>query len=133
MTFHLTDARRMLASVARVTEARNDVHFAEGEGNSFVHNRKTGRRIRLRKEGNVYVMHVRIKIGEKWEKRTIVMDSGAVENVMPRGWFDHIPTQRAQAGVQFGADGTPLGNYGRKLIQFYPEHEDVARVSQRQA
>ena len=122
MTFHLTDAKRMLASVARVTEAGNDVKFGEGKDENYIQHRQSGRRLRLHKEGNVYVLYAKIKDGDTWRTVKIVIDSGAAENVMPRSWLPALAVLPRTEGVNFvGPDGKALGNYGRKFITFLPE------------
>ena len=82
---------------------------------------ETGRKIQMVKEKDVYVAKVWVHVGDKKVKGTIVVDSGAAECVMPAEWFPEIETMPPKKGVTFaGADGSPLGNYGRKLIEFTP-------------
>ena len=118
MQFHLTDAKRMLASVAKMVEAGNEVHFSKN--GSYVGNPITGQRIPLKKEGNVYIMEVLIH-GADSEKRRgkLVVDSGAAESVMPWDWLQDLPTLPRAEGVRFvAANGGEIGNYGRKVIEF---------------
>lgn len=67
-------------------------------------------------------MHVRVRDGDPCKRVAIVIDSGAAENVIPRGWFGATPAGSSEEGIQFvGAGGKPLGNYGTKTILFVPE------------
>ena len=121
MVFHMTDARRMLASVDKIVEAGNKVEFGAKKEDKFVMNVNTGKKIFLEKEKGVYTMKVLVESGGRKVKGTIVVDSGASECVMPRSWFPELETMEAKKGVRFaGANGNDLGNFGRKLIEFSP-------------
>ena len=78
----------------------------------------------MKKRGGVYEVEVMFQIGERWVKGILTIDSGAEENVMPRGWYKDIELIEKKEGLKFmGADGTDLGNYGRKLMEFIPVAE----------
>ena len=121
MVFHMTDAKKMLPSVDRMVEAGNEVKFGPGPGECFVKNIRTGRKITMEKDIGVYVLKVTVDAGGKQVPSTIVVDSGAAECVMPRGWFPGVEAWPAKEGLRFaGANGADLGNYGQKLIEFTP-------------
>ena len=122
MTFHMTDAKKMLASVNRIVEAGNEVIFGK---RSWIKNKESGKRIELKKEGNVFVMKVVFKDGEVKKRGKIVVDSGAAENVMPWSWLEHSKTMERQEGIHFvAANGGSMGNYGRRIVEFEPMHEE---------
>ena len=121
MVFNMTNAKRMLASVDRIVQAGNIVHFARGEGDSYIENIKTGNKIILEKLNGVYCMKVWVVWASRKMKCSIVIDSGASECVMPKDWFPELEEMKAKKGIRFAAaDGGDLGNYGRKLIEFRP-------------
>ena len=122
MNFQVAGVKKALAAVSKITNAGNDVHFGKEAKDCYIECRASGKRIQLRKEGNVYIFYALITLGSKKKRVKIVVDSGAAENVMPHGWFPELSTQPAEAGVHFvAADGSPLGNYGRKKITFVAE------------
>ena len=84
-------------------------------------NMHTGKKIILEKDKGVYTMKVWVKSGNRKVKDSIVVDSGASECVMPKAWFPEIESMKAKKGVRFaGANGSDLGNFGRKIIEFEP-------------
>ena len=122
--FHVTTAKKMLVSVERLTAAGNLVTFGPTNEHCFIENLQTQRRIMMKKKGGVYEVEVMFQIGETWKKGTLTIDSGAEENVMPKGWYDQIELMEKKDGIRFmGADGSDLGNYGRKLMEFIPVAE----------
>jgi hypothetical protein len=120
MEFHMTDAKRMLAAVSRITKAGNEVHFA-GEKDSYIMNVKTRRKMYMRKDRGVYVLDVLFNVAGGQRKGTMVIDSGAAECVMPREFLKELETKPAAPGVRFvAANGEEIGNYGRKEVNFLP-------------
>ena len=121
MMFHLTDAKRMLASVDKIVAAGHRVKFAKKASECFIENVATGDKIFMQRENGVYVIKVWVQTGEKRKRATIVVDSGASECVMPKDWLEELPKLKPTAGIRFTcAKGKDLGNYGRKLIEFLP-------------
>ena len=121
MEFHVTEAKRMLASVSRITKAGNVVWFGEGEKESFIMNIKTGKKMYMKKERGVYVLDVMFNVGGGQRKGQIVVDSGAAECVMPRDVLKELVTKPKAEGVKFvAANGEEIGNYGRKVVDFVP-------------
>ena len=55
-----------------------------------------------------------------WKKVTVVVDSGAAENVMPRSMFPEIPneeTERSKSGKGFNGPGREhMHNYGQQVM-----------------
>ena len=121
MEFHMTDAKRFLASAEKVLQAGNEIRMSNKPDGSYVRNVTTGKRIPLVRRNGVFVMQVYFLEGEKRIRGNIVLDSGASECVMP-GWiFSEIEALSPKKGVSFvGANGDDLGNYGRKVLQFEP-------------
>ena len=127
MHFHMTDAKRMLASVAKITEAGNLVKFGDGEQENYIQCKKTGKKVIMKKEGNLYVINAMGKAGNLMRRCKVIVDSGAAENVMPQWWFPEVQVLQRKLGVRFfAANGENIGNYGRKIIQFVPEDVEAA-------
>ena len=118
MTFHITDANKVLASVTKMTEAGNEVYF--NRRLSYIES-PGKKRAYLRKRGGVYVLDVVFFDGENAIKGEVIIDSGAADHVMPKGMLTGVVTREKEAGTRFvAADGGELGNYGRKDVQFVP-------------
>ena len=82
----------------------------------------TGERMKVVRTKGVFMVKVKVWDGEKYVSEEIVIDSGAADNVMPKGAFEKLEMLEKQAGVRFqGANGAELGNYGRKIVSFVPE------------
>ena len=134
--FHMTDSKRMLASVTKMVEAGNEVIFGK---RSWIRCPKTKKRIELKKEGHIYVMEVMFKAGGVRKKGKIVVDSGVAENVMPWSWLPEAKEMAKQEGIKFvAANGESMGNYGRKEVEFEPiyaagEDDDCEQVFKRHA
>ncbi len=121
MTFHVTDAKRFLASVDKITQAGNKVHFGSEPHENKVYNIASGRTIPLIKRNGVYIMEVYIIVGDKKIPYDIIVDSGAAENVMPKSIFPEVRVRFA------AANGEEMGNYGQKTIFFIPRTSDFSR------
>ena len=74
MTFHVTDANKILASVNKMTEAGNHVHFTKRR--SYIES-PDGKRATMRKRGGVYVLDVIFFDGESAAQGEVIVDSGA--------------------------------------------------------
>ena len=121
MFFHLTDAKRMLASVDKIASAGNEVKFGPAPTDNYVKNLKTGKTIPLKKKNGVYVMEVYFLDGDRKILGEIIVDSGAAECVMPKDMLPNLEKLSAKVGIRFAAaNGGEMGNYGRKLINFLP-------------
>ena len=69
MTFQVTEVRKPLAAVWRLTEKGNVVQFGPEEHQNFVLNLQTNKKIRLHRRGGSYVLKVEYM---KW-----IPDSGS--------------------------------------------------------
>ena len=131
IVFHATTARKMLVSVDRLAAAGNLVRFGPGADDNYIMNVKTSRKIWMRKNGGVYEVAVMFKVDEEWKEGIITIDSGAEECVMPKDWYKDVEMSEKKDGIKFmGADGSDLGNFGRKLMEFVPK-EDFAGFTRR--
>ena len=118
MTFHLTDASKILASVNKMTETGNEVTF--NKVRSYIKS-PTGKKAFLKKRNGVYILDVIFFNGDEAVQGEVVIDSGAADHVMPRGMLGGVVTREKEAGIKFvAADGAEIGNYGRKDVQFVP-------------
>jgi len=59
-TWQVANVRRPLMSVSKMTKAGNDVRFNDSQ--PHIHNVKTGERTKLRKEGNIFVVDLWVKL-----------------------------------------------------------------------
>ena len=100
-------------SVKRIVEKGNRVIFAEG--GSYIINDKTGDRVELKENGRgSYVMDVDFVGGGKGR---ITVDSGAEENVCPRGWGERFKVNEKVAPINFRqADGSRIKHYGERMV-----------------
>ena len=70
MTFHVTDVKKTLASVSKMVEKGNSVHFIPK--GSYIE-REKGERIPLSLEGGVYVMDVKYLAGFNGQVKGVVI------------------------------------------------------------
>ena len=119
LVFHVTDSRRILAAVSRISEAGNTVVINDEKGRSYIKNHATGKIINMIQRNGVYIIRARVKDGDNWVDHEIVVDSGAADCVMPKNISLGTKMMDAEQGVKFaGANGNDLKNYGRRLIEF---------------
>ena len=120
MTFHVTDASKILASVNRMIEAGNNVVFAKPcKGGSYVQS-PSGRKAYMEMRKGIYVMDVVFFDGESAVQGEVVVDSGAADNVMPNRVLNNVEMREPERCKFVAASGQPMGNYGRKDVQFVP-------------
>ena len=125
MSFHVTDAKKLLASVAKMTEAGNEVRFGPNLEDNFVKCTKSGRITPMRKEKGMYVIDALFENGQKMMKGKIVVDSGAAENVMPAEVLANVKMMPKKKGIRFvAANGEEMKNYGMKTVTFIPTDVD---------
>ena len=118
MTFHLTDANKILASVNKMTDSGNEVVF--NKVRSYIVS-PSGRKAYLNKRNGVYILDVIFFNGDEAVRGEVIIDSGAADHVMPKGMLENVFTREKEAGIKFvAADGAEIGNYGRKDVQFVP-------------
>ena len=60
MIFQVSDVRKPLAAVWRICQKGNRVCFGPEEGDNFIENKKTGRKVGLRKKGGSYILKVQV-------------------------------------------------------------------------
>ena len=117
--YHVTDATKYLASVTKMTQCGNRVIFDSDR--SYIQSKLTGQEMDLRSEHGVYKLDVVFLNGETAEKGTIIVDSGAADNVMPADGLQEVPMGSKDRNVNFStASGKPMANYGRKDVEFVP-------------
>ena len=80
LSFQVTDVRKPLLAVKRITEKGNVVQFGPAESDNYIKNKLSGNKILLRKKGGSYIMDVSFwGNGEDWVE--IAVDSAAEESV----------------------------------------------------
>jgi len=110
----VTDVQKPLASAAKVVKAKNRIVLDE-EG-SYVENKLTGERMKVRIERDTFVFDVHYDNGEKG---VITLDSGAGASVWPERERRDVPMLPKREGLRMcAANGTEIKNFGRKLIMF---------------
>ena len=118
MTFHVTDATKILASVNKMTEVGNQVNF--NKKRSYIQS-PDGKKAYLRKRGGVYVLDVIFFDGDNAVRGEVIIDSGAADNVMPKDLLTGVAMREKERGTKFvAADGAEIRNYGRKDVPFCP-------------
>ena len=79
LNFRVTDVRKPLLAVKRITEKGNVVQFGPAESDNYTKNKLSGNKIRLRKNGGSCIMDVSFREnGEGWV--AITVDSAAEES-----------------------------------------------------
>ena len=81
---------------------------------------KSGKIAKMDLRKGVYVLDVVFLDGETAVQGEVVVDSGAADNVTPKGILNHVEIREPEACRFVAADGSPIWNYGRKDIQFVP-------------
>ena len=66
LRFHVTDARKMLASVDRISAAGKYVHFGQHERDNWINCKSTGRTAFMTKRNGLYLLEVHIWNAESW-------------------------------------------------------------------
>jgi hypothetical protein len=104
--FNEADVRKPLASAVQVVEAGNRIIMEENEG--YIENKKTGERMMMRVEQNMYVRDVQLEDGSI---ATVTMDSGAGCCVWTRGKYVGRSklTPRQPGAKMVAANGTEIG------------------------
>ena len=113
MKFVVTDVKHPLASATKVAEAGNRMVLQDKD--SYIENLRTGERIALRRADGVYKMDV---VYDNGEVGMITLDSGAAVNVWPSDLQKHVKLLDGDGHRLRAANGTPIANYGNKVIGF---------------
>ena len=117
MGFEVCNVKRALASVARICERGNRVVFDEGNGGegSFIENKKTGNRIKMRRKGNAWVVDVNM-VGTGHAEE-IYVDSAAEESVCPKDFGEEFGLSKAETEVRLvNASGGKIQHLGGRHI-----------------
>ena len=118
MGFEVCSVKRALASVARICGKGNKVVFDEeesGEG-SYIENKMTGNRIKMRRKGNAWVVDVNmVGTGQAAE---IWVDSVAEESVCPQDFGVEFGLSKAETQVKLvNASGGKIEHFGGRRIK----------------
>ena len=106
--------QKPLASAAKVVKAKNRIVLDE-EG-SYVENKVSGERMKVRLERDTFVFDVHYDNGEKG---VITLDAGAGASVWPEKERQDVPMLPKREGLRMcAANGSEIKNFGRKLIKF---------------
>ena len=122
MTFQATDVKKALAAVWRVCEKGNLVQFGDDPEDCFIKNKKSGRKIYVRKKKGSYVMDVEFVKKEGAEtismgKGEITIDSAAEESVCPKDWGGAFVLKDTKKTMNFKtASGQSMQHYGERVI-----------------
>ena len=118
MDFEVCNVKRALASVARICSRGNRVVFDEEEykEGSYIENKTTGNRIRMRRKGNAWVVDVNmVGTGQAAE---IWVDSAAEESVCPRDFGMEFGMTKAETAVMLvNASGGKIEHFGGRRIK----------------
>ena len=73
MNFSVTDCKKPLAAVSKIVDKGNRVVFDDdGEGGSYIENKKTGEQIKLERERGTYVTVVEFEVDKSEEDASAV-------------------------------------------------------------
>ena len=113
--FQVAEVKKPLMSVRRICENGNRVCFGPGIDDNYVVNAKTNKKVPLRPNGNgSYLLDAKFKDGESI---SVVVDSGAEENVCPWWWGKQFGLSEPKAWLDFsGANVAKIPHYGKRAI-----------------
>ena len=115
MTFNEADVKKPLASAVEIAKAGNRIVLQADGG--YIENAKTGEKMKVDVDKNVYVYQVQMDDGEMI---AVTLDSGAGSNVWPRGLKagSSILKPPKKGLKMIAANGTPISNFGQRLVKF---------------
>ena len=122
LTFQASDAKKPLISVKRIVERGNHVQFGPTEGDCFISNPKSGKKMPLKFDGKgSWVMEVELEGDRHW----ITVDSGAQESVCPKDWGVTFPivtpdTSKGEVKKFITANGAEMNHYGQRTVRVAP-------------
>ena len=122
LTFQASDAKKPLISVERIVERGNHVQFGPTEGDCFISNPKSGKKMPLKFDGKgSWVMEVELEGDRHW----ITVDSGAQESVCPKDWGVTFPivapdTSKGETKKFITANGAKMNHYGQRTVKVAP-------------
>ena len=113
--FQVAAVKKPLISVKRICEKGNRVCFGPEDGDNYVLNAKTNKKVILRPNGKgSYLLDAKFKDGEN---SSVVVDSGAEENVCPMWWGRQFGKTEPKAWLNSsGANGAKITHYGKRAI-----------------
>ena len=113
--FQVAEVKKPLMSVKRICENGNRVCFGPSEEDNYVVNVTTNKKVALRPNGKgSYLLDAKFKGGEDI---SVVVDSGAEENVCPVWWGQQFGLSEPKAWLNFsGANGARIPHYGRRAV-----------------
>jgi len=116
LCFQVTDVRKPLLAVKRITEKGNVVQFGPAENDNFIKNKLSGDKVLLRKKGGSYIMDVSFgDAGEDWTEITV--DSAAEESVCPYEWGERFGLMRVDRKMNLvNASGGKIDHYGERKV-----------------
>ena len=118
MGFEVFNVKRALASVARICSRGNREVFdgEEDSDGSYIENKTTGNRIKMRRKGNAWVVDVNmVGTGEAAE---IWVDSAAEESVCPQDFGMEFGMTKAGTAVRLvNASGGRIEHFGGRRIK----------------
>jgi hypothetical protein len=115
--FNVADVAKPLASAVKVCQAGNRVVLDPEDGKSYVENISTGERMKLSIEKGTFVFEV--QFSDDGEMGKITLDSGAGVSVWPKKLKTNLKMLPKDASLRMiAANGTPIENYGKKVIKF---------------
>ena len=136
LTFQATDVKKALAAVWRVCEKGNLVQFGDEPADCFIKNKRSNRKIFMRKKKGSYVLDVEFVIKKGGEtmslgKGEITVDSAAEESVCPKEWGGAFPLKEPRRRMNFKtASGEEMEHYGEKTVTCITESRPAATNSQ---
>lgn len=117
MGFEVCNVKRALASVARICGKGNRVVFDSGSADgSYIENKHTGDRIKMRRKGNAWVVDVNmVGTGQPAE---IWVDSAAEESVCPQDFGREFGLSKAESQIKLvNASGGKIEHFGGRRIK----------------
>ena len=107
--------KKALIAVKMICEKGNKVCFGPGPEHNYVLNATTNKKVMLGLSGNrSYLLDGKYK-GSK--EVSIVVDSGAEENVCPYGWDQEFGMTNPSVWLDFsGANGANIDHYGQRTL-----------------
>ena len=113
--FQVAAVKKPLISVKRICEKGNRVCFGPEDKDNYVLNPKTNKKVVLRPNGKgSYLLDAKFKGGENI---SVVVDSGAEENVCPVWWGKQFGISEPKAWLNFsGANGANIPHYGKRAM-----------------
>ena len=116
LCFQVTDVRKPLLAVKRITERGNIVQFGPAENDNFIKNKLSGDKVLLRQKGGSYIMDVSFgETGQDWTEITV--DSAAEESVCPYEWGEGFGLMKVERKMNLvNASGGKIDHYGERKV-----------------